>query len=300
MSDSKRNFWRVTCHIGQNPGQWPIWFREQCCAVGWPPSTYGTDRPTSDKGWAIARSALRAIQVGDSIVASLPENRVGRVGTVVDLKVADHEWNPVVPPSDKYPEGDNGRRIIVRWDLSLGPSEMNKVVTLPPPARIPPPYLRKTVQMLPESLYEPITSAMNDESNWGSIVGRFSMERALSDYIALHPERLEGGMVSHPSLIARELAFDNRTRADVILLDRFGRTVVVECKQGVPTASNIDQVDAYRKHLLDERSPPIGTRAMLVHGGAKRVGEDVLQAASEKNVELVYHELNVTFMNSHR
>lgn len=31
------------------------------------------------------------------------------------------------------------------------------------------------------------------------------MEKALSDYISIHPGRLESGMIAHPSIDAREL-----------------------------------------------------------------------------------------------
>ena len=290
--------WRVTCHIWQNPGQWPFWYREQCCAVGWAPPEYTLDGPSDDRGWTGARNALKKIQPGDAIVATLPENRVGRIGTVVDKRIRDDEWDPIVPPDARRPTGGNGRRILVRWDLGVGPADMNQVVLLPPASRIAPALLRRTIQPLPLDLYPRIVAAMEDEANWTSIIGRFSMERALSDYIALHPDRLEGGMISHPLLSAREHAFEDHTRADVILEDRTRRTVIVECKQGIPTRQDIAQVAAYRERLM-QKQPTLGAvRAMLVHGGSSRVASDVATAAHRHRVELVYHELSVLFINS--
>jgi hypothetical protein len=291
-------FWRVTCHVGQNPGQWPAWYREQCCAVGWRPTEYPLRGDTDDKGWVTARNALQRMKAGDAIVASLPDNRVGRLGTIVGLSIEDAEWNPIVAPSKRHPNGENGRRVLVRWDLTVGPDDMNQVVALPPGARIPPQFLRHTVQTLPVEMYPSIRAAMTDESNWTSLIGRFSMEQALSDYIALHPGRLEGGMILHTSLAAREYAFDDRTRADVLLEDRYRRTVVVECKQGHPTPADIAQVSSYRDRLR-KAEPGMGElRALLVHGGSSRISPDLAAKAAHAGVELVYHELSVSFVNS--
>lgn len=191
-------FWRITCHVGQNPGQWPFWFREQCCAVGWAPPEYTLDGVSDDRVWTGARNALKKIQLGDAIVATLPDNRIGRIGTVVEKRIRDDEWDPIVLPNSRRPFGSNGRRILVRWNLTCGPADMNQIVMLPAQARIPPALLRRTVQPLPVEMHPTIVAAMEDESNWTSIIGRFRMERALSDYIALHPDRLEGGMITHP------------------------------------------------------------------------------------------------------
>lgn len=293
-----RAFWRITCHVGQNPGQWPFWFREQCCAVGWAPPEFTLDGESTDRGWTGARNALKKILPGDAIVATLPDNRIGRIGTVVELQIRDDQWNPIVKPNSKHHRGANGRRILVRWDLSLGPPDMNQVVVLPASARIPPALLRKTVQPLPAEMHPTLVAAMDDESNWASIIGQFRMERALSDYIALHPDRLEGGMITHPQLSTLEHAFEDHTRADVVLEDRERRTVVVECKQGSPTTDDVKQVHDYRARLM-RGEPRLGpVRAMLVHGGSSRVPSAVAKMAASSGVELVYHELSVLFVNA--
>jgi len=296
-----RKFWRVHCHIGDHPGQWQYWFREQCCAVGWVPSKFHLDGKTDDRSWSTARNALIQMKEGDWVVASLPNSRVGRLGEIVKTCIRDDQWKPIVPPTATNPLGDNGRRILVRWDLTCGPDDPSKVVLLPEEVRFSNGQVRATVRQIPLAKLDPIRDAMCDEQNWVSLIGSFSLEAALSDYIALNPNLLEAGMISHLTIKAREHAFADRTRADVILQDRAGRTVVVECKQGPPSATHLKQLMQYRESVQGKFSdiPNIqDTRAILVHGGSSRVSPEIAQMARDCKIELVYHELRVNFLSS--
>ena len=307
MNNQDPRFWRVHCHIGQHPGQWQYWFREQCCAVGWHPPEWGKltgdgwqleDHSVGDMAWSAARNALGRMKRGDWIAATLPQWRVGRVGRIVDLKVQDDEWNPIVAPSRLMPYGENGRRILVRWDLALGPEDPSKVVLLPRDSRWNSGEGRGTIRELPAVKFGRITTAMKDEANWVSLAGAFSIEKALSDYLAIFPGRLEAGMIAHPSGDVRERTFQDKTRADVILQDRDGGLVVAECKQNAPSLNDLDQVDGYRKRIHEER-PELGpARALLVHGGASRVHPEIAKRAQQLNIELVYFELQVNFSES--
>jgi len=290
-------FWRVHCHIGHHPGQWQYWFREQCCAVGWAPPEYTLAGVSRDQAWTGARNALVAMQPSDWILASLPDNRVGRLGQVVQC-VRDDTWNPIVPASSKHSRGENGRRILVRWDLTVGPDDPSKVVLLPKEIRFTPGEARATIRSIPIGKLDAIRAAMCDERNWTSVIGNFKLEAALSDYLAMHPGRLESGMISHPSLQARELSFDDRRRADVILQDRNRRTVIAECKQGAPTKACIDQVVHYRAKLCSKHSQALAPRAMLIHGGATRVPPEIADYARRMEVELTHHELRVDFFST--
>jgi hypothetical protein len=303
MNDQQR-FWRVHCHIGQHPGQWQFWFREQCCAVGWHPPRWRdqegqgwelASESVGDMAWSAARNALRRMQRGDWIVASLPEWRISRIGRVVDLEVQDDKWNPIVRPSPSMPYGENGRRILVRWDLTLGPDDPSKIVQLPENARWNAGQARATIRELPLEKLATIQGAMRDDANWVSLAGAFSMEKALSDYISIYPGRLEAGMIAHPTMGVRELTFQDKSRADVILQDRNGRLVVAECKQNAPSVNDLYQVDGYRKRLREEYLGNDIARALLVHGGAKRVHPEVVSCAKELKIELVYFELQVNF-----
>jgi hypothetical protein len=196
------------------------------------------------------------------------------------------------------PYGENGRRILVRWDLTLGPDDPSKVVLLPAPARWNSGQSRGTIRELSVANLKSVTEAMKDEANWVSLSGAFSLEMALSDYISIHPGRLEAGMIAHPSIQARELTFKDKSRADVILQDRAGRIVVAECKQNAPTEIDLDQVKHYREQLQKEY-PEVGhARALLVHGGASRVLPEVANYARSIDIELVYFELQVNFVGS--
>jgi hypothetical protein len=307
MNEMNSKFWRVHCHIGQHPGQWQFWFREQCCAVGWhPPKWRELDGDgwqldgdsAGDASWSAARNALRRMKRGDWVAATLPGWRVGRIGQIVDMQIEDGQWDPVVGPSRSMPYGENGRRILVRWDLTLGPEDPSKVVLLPDHARWNSGHARGTIRELPIAKLAPIEAAMKDEANWVSLAGAFSMEAALSDYISINPGRLEAGMIAHPSVEVRELTFRDKTRADVILQDRKGRLVVAECKQNAPTLEDLEQVDRYRKRLYEEHLDLGSARALLIHGGASRVLPEIAQRAQALSIELVFFELQVSFSAS--
>ncbi len=136
---------------------------------------------------------------------------------------------------------------------------------------------------------------MNDETNWESLFARFDYEKALSGYIATYPHHLEDGLTVHPTLKVRELTFRDRTRSDVILLDRNDRTVIVECKQGHPSVAAINQLRRYLVHLKKEKGD---CRAR--HPRAWRLEETALRnvvstAAANPRIEIVQHRLAVDF-----
>lgn len=308
MSNDPPAFWRIHCHIGHHPGQWQFWFREQCCAVGWPPSEWNgrkqdgwsiDARYPGEKDFTTTMNSLRRMRRDDWIVATLPGHRVGRLGRVVGLAVEDEDWNPIVRPTTAAGFGENGRRILVRWELTTGPADPSRVVLLPPSARFNAGEIRGTIRSIPIDRLDIVRDAMNDESNWVSLSAAFNLETALSGYIAVHPHRLEDGMIGYPSLPTTELRFPDGTRADVVLQDRDGRIVVVECKQGAPSEAALRQVDGYRQHLRDRLPDYQEPRAMIVHGGSRRVASAVAAEASRLNIELVYFELQVNFVDSH-
>jgi hypothetical protein len=277
--------------------------------VGWhPPRWRGLDddgyelvgNGDVDRDWSAARNALRRMRPGHWIVASLPGWRVGRIGRIVEMAVRDHQWNPIVLPTRERPYGQNGRRILVRWDLTSGPDDPSKVVLLPKQVRWNSGQARATIRELPMNLLPGVQDAMKDENNWISLAGAFSLEAALSDYISVHPDRLEAGMIAHPSLQARELTFPDKTRADVILQDRAGRLVLAECKQESPSLAALQQIRRYRRHLQRAFPELKRPRMLLVHGGASRVLPEIESKAAEMGVELVYFELQVNFFGARR
>jgi RecB family endonuclease NucS len=136
---------------------------------------------------------------------------------------------------------------------------------------------------------------MNDPANWVSLLAHFRYEKALSDYIAAYPHHLEDGLVPYPNAKIREKVFPDRTRLDVLLLDRKRMPVVVECKQGASTSENLRQLRAYMKALQKETGKK-DVRGILVHGGARKLRPEIVRAAMRSpRVEIVQYRLQVDF-----
>lgn len=288
--------WKVSCLEGEYPGMWQRWFRHQCVGIGWPPADgYHLDGPSvGGQGWNRARKALKSVAVGDDVIVTLRGHRVGRLGTVTDIAIEDDQWDPLVPSSRALQSGEMGRRLLVRWDLTVGPDSRDMVVALPPEVQLTSGELRPTISQVRSRSKKELDEAMNDGSNWIGLVTHFHYETALSGYIAAYPHRLEDGLLPHPDKRVRERIFDDRSRLDVLLTDRSNVPVIVECKQGSPTIDHLKQIRNYMKRLHKEtRIPP---RGILVHGGARKLPRDVAAAALRKpEVEIVQYILDVNF-----
>lgn len=289
--------WKVTCEEHRYPGLWQRWFRSQCVAVGWPPKAgwHLEGRTRRDKGWARARNSLLQMKRGDRVLVALQGNRVARMGTILSLQVDDDLWNPFVPPGPGSLYGEKGRRIEVKWDLDLGPEDRELVVELPPHRRLTSGELRPTIAKVRSHSLHVLSAALADPAHWAPLWAHFDYERALSGYIAAYPHRLEDGLLAYPNERLRERMFKDGTRLDVLLVDRDGRPVVVECKQGPPTPADVRQLRQYLRRVRKEigRQPP---RGILVHGGARKLRDDVRRlAASRPRIQMVQHKLEVGF-----
>jgi hypothetical protein len=240
--------WRFHCQDDGWPGLWHQWYRHQCVAVGWPPKRWSLKRRTDPDAVAV-RNALSQIQIGDLVVATLKGHRVGRIGEVTTKCVEDEEWSPLVPKSKDWPEGQQGRRIHVRWDLTCGPQDLGDVVLLPEGSRFNGGELRGTIRRIRSQTVERLRKAMSDPSNWVSLLAHFDYERALSGYIAAYPHHLEDGLVPYPYAKIREKVFPDGKRLDVLLLDGKERAVVVECKQYAPGTVDLKQI----RHYMGDR-----------------------------------------------
>jgi hypothetical protein len=289
--------WKIYAMEDDFPGLWQQWYRHQCVAVGFSPHAgCKLHGETEDfGGWHKARSALLNIEPGDYVVAALKDNRVGRLGTVIEKHIDDDEWNPLVPKSKELPNGQMGRRIYVRWDLACGPDDRDLVVALPEGARFNNAERLPTVAKIRSQTLKQLQATMNEPANWVGLLSHFAYEKALSDYIAAYPHRLEDGLALYPYAKVREKVFADQKRLDVLLLDRKGKPVIVECKQGAPTPENLRQLRGYMKSLCKEtRRNDI--RGILVHGGARKLRHEVVRAARiAPRVEIVQYHLQVDF-----
>jgi hypothetical protein len=250
--------------------------------------------PKRDYGWSRTRNALHRIEIGDYVVVSLRGNRVGRLGQVTGKAFEDGVWDPLVPPGPGYPEGEMGRRIFVRWDLTVGPDDRDKVVLMPKGSRFTSGELNSTIGEIKSMSLSSLKAVMADPENWESLFAHFDYEKALSGYIATYPHHLEDGLTPHPSQKIREKVFKDRTRSDVILLDRDELTVIVECKQGQPIVDDVEQLRGYLRRFFKETK--LNARGILVHGGSKKLHADVDAAATKSpKIEVIQHRLEVEF-----
>jgi len=290
--------WRITCMETDYPGLWMRWFKHQCVAVGWPPDDdfrlHG--KPDRRWGWGRARKALKDIKMGDAIVVALRGRRIGRLGWVTGKAIEDSQWNPLLPANSEWPKGQMGRRVLVRWDLTHSPDDPDLVVRLPEEfasgGRHP------TLSRVHSKTVEEFQNVMADPANWVGLIGHFGYERALSDYIALYPHRLEDGLVPYPDKKIRERVFEDRSRLDVLLADKNGVPVIVECKQESPTVEAIRQLRHYIKCLKKETRDR--ARGILVHGGARKLHMAVRrESLKSPRVEIIQYRLDVDFSPSY-
>ena len=289
-----KRLWKIYCDEDRFPGMWQRWFKHQCVGIGWY-SKWGFKMTgqAKNRGWSRARNALEEIKIGDYVIVALHSHRVGRLGMVTGKLVSDDDWEPLVPKSSQEPDGEMGRRIQVRWDLTIGPDDRDMVVSLPETTRFKS-ELRPTLCKVSSFSVEKLKLVMNDPANWVGLLSHFGNERALSDYIAAYPHHLEDGLQEHPNEKLRERVFKDRTRADLLLIDRDDCPVIVECKQGAPTIANIEQVRRYMKLLSQETGQQ--PRAMLVHGGSLSLPDQVRdEAAKNPRVKILRYKLSVDF-----
>lgn len=293
-----KQLWKVHCMEDQFPGMWLRWFKHQCAAVGWfSKDGYKMVGKPKSRGWSRARNALLEMKKGDFVIVSLSGHRVGRLGEITDVSVSDdpREWEPLVPISPYYPDGDMGRRIRVRWDMTTGPDDRDMVVALPQDCRFSGGELLPTISKVSHHTIARLKAVMDDPSNWVGLLSHFDYERALSGYIAAYPHHLEDGLQQHPDEKLRERVFKDGTRSDVLLIDRDDCPVVVECKQNAPSLANVRQLLGYMDLLKRERKLKKQPRGILVHGGSLNLSKEIRDKASKRNVTVMRYQLKVDF-----
>lgn len=285
------------------PGLWHTWFTEQVVAVGWWPPRWNLESQSkfNRAAWNSARHRLQRMKPEDRIVVQLKNWRVGRIGTILKLRIKDEEWTPTVP-SQNGDKGEMGRRIEVRWDLAKGPISPQSAIQLPAEARPNIGIWRPTLSEMPKQAFELIEKAAQEEFNWVSILPGFAKETAMSDFISVSPHLLEDGLRLYPYAKAREHVFEDGRRSDVLLLDRDRNVVIVECKQDAPLIEDIEQLRVYMRNAQKLKTrvkigPKI--RGILVHGGARKLKDEVRrEAAKSPRVEMVTFTVNVGFARS--
>jgi endonuclease NucS-like protein len=300
---NQQRFWKVNCMEDKYPGLWHTWFSEQVVAVGWWPPRWSLESQSKYEraAWNLARHCLKKMTSGDRIAVQLKDWRIGRIGTILRLRIRDEEWTPTVP-SQNGDKGEMGRRIEVRWDLAKGPLTPDSAIQLPVEARPNVRIWRPTLSEMSKQAFELIEKAAEDEFNWAPILRGFAKETAMSDFISVSPHLLEDGLRLYPYSKAREHVFHDGRRSDVLLLDRDGNIVIVECKQDAPAICDIQQLRIYMRNAEKLKTRvKVGRkiRGILVHGGARKLKDDVRrEVAKSPKVEMVTFTVNVGFATS--
>jgi RecB family endonuclease NucS len=128
------------------------------------------------------------------------------------------------------------------------------------------------------------------------LFGKFGYEQALSDYIANYPHYLEENLTPFPNSKIRERLFKDKTRADVLLIDKYNIPVIVECKQNAPTKEDIEQLKKYLRHLSKELGQK--PRGILVHGGSPKLSTGVLKNIRGYKIDIINYKLDIEFRKS--
>jgi hypothetical protein len=291
--------WKVTCKEDRYPGIWQRWFKNQCVAVGWPPNDgYKLDgKSEGDKGWSTARNAIKKMEIGDFVIIALKGNMISRMGKIIGKAIEDSEWDPTVPKNKNLPTGELGRRILVRWNLLTGPDDTDMVIKLPENMKFSNGELRPTVSEIKTHDFISLKNVIDEPSNWVSLLGKFAYEQAISDYIANFPHHLEDGLTVYPDSKIREKVFPDRSRVDVLLIDKDEIPVVVECKQGSPTVNDVGQLRNYMNNILGELGKK--PRGILVHGGSQKLNPLVHDLVKDiEDIEIMSYKIDIDFKRS--
>jgi hypothetical protein len=227
------------------------------------------------------------------------------VGQILGVKYKEEDWDPLVPKSPKFPNGEQGRHILVRWDFTIGPplgSGLGCRIPDDSGKQISSGKLRQAIAKITSQEYRAFEKLLKDESTWTGVSGsEFAQERALSDYIAKYPEQLRQGLRAYPMVKGREKIASERTgkngRMDVLLLDTDGKTpIVVECKQHAAELKHLKQLIGYMNSVSRELGRK--TKGILVFAGSPNVAPQIRQAARKAGIELYAYRLNVDFLPS--
>lgn len=288
------SYWKIYCMEHDWPGLWRRFFRHQVVTIGFPPAAGYKLTGKSPRPWSRVRNGIQRLNIGDQIVVQLHHNRVGRIGTILEKKIGDGDWNPLVPKSTEHHTGEMGRRILVKWDLVNGPIDQDLVIQLPPEARLSKGLVRSTISELSRDTFKKIEHAVADKSNWVNISPHaFSLEKSISDYIAAYPHRLEDGFQPYPDKAVREHVFSDHKRADVLLLDNKENPVIVECKQHTPSLNDMEQLHGYMKKIKIIVGKP--ARGILVYSGAAKLPVDVTRFAAREKIGVFQYSISVGF-----
>ena len=247
-------------------------------AAGWPPPTWSFDGPSENTGWVYARNRLREMKPGDKVVPFLLNWRIGPVGTIIEVRAGDEQWNHTVEKGSyayNFEEPELGRRVLVKWELDNMPPD-GMCALVPKGQRPAGPLSKHTIESLTGDAFQFFCSILSDRSNWIDVISptAFSpsdpfssseiaaenevetlplqpppaelalLERDLQKFLSRNLEIIEKGLAPDPSYQLEEYTSDVG-RMDFLCKDAQGNWVVIELKAGWAGDDAIGQTLGY-------------------------------------------------------
>jgi len=265
-------------------------------AAGWPPPNWSLDGPNEDSGWTYARNRLKEIRPGDKVIPFLLKWRIGPVGTVREVRVADAEWNQTVEKGDysgSNEESELGRRILVTWQGTDMPPD-GKCALVPPDQRPPGPLSKHTIEKLPAETFQRLCSVLSNRSNWIDVVptaissagGPFTvaepqpeteiegppsppreelalLERDLQKFLSRNLGVIEKGLTPDPAYQLEEYTSDVG-RMDFLCKDAQNNWVVIELKADWAGDDAVGQILGYMSWVRDNLPDGSTVRGIIV------------------------------------
>lgn len=280
-------YWIVICPEPDAPGVWHTWFGEKCVAVGWPPPKYSMTGPTDNVGWGWVRDRLGQMSPGDKVIPFLLHSRVGPVGIIERVLVADAQWKPTVPRG-KYrrnpDEPELGRRVEVTWEVQGMPPE-GMAALVPVESGLTRPLARHTVEELSAEKFQRVQQVLAASQNWieidrageeiepeagvqlGAPPVMGVLERDLQQFLARNLELIEAGLKPHPDYQLIEFPTDVGF-IDLLCQDSTCSLVVIEIKSGWASDSAVGQIARYMGWVQANLAGERRSRGILLCAGA--------------------------------
>jgi len=266
-------------------------------AAGWPAPNWTLDGPSEDSGWTYARNRLKEIRPGDKVIPFLLKWRIGPVGTVMEVRAGDDQWNQTVEKGNYLGsdlESELGRRILVTWERIDMPPD-GKCALVPQDQRPPGPLSKHTIERLPDERFQKLCSVLSNRSNWievtpavtpaaGSLAATSETqpntevevppppppaaelelrERDLQKILSRNLDRIEKGLAPDPDYQLEEYICDVG-RMDLLCKDAQGNWVVIELKADWALDDAIGQILGYMSWVRDTLPNGLTVRGIII------------------------------------
>jgi hypothetical protein len=229
---------------------------------------------------------------GDKVIPFLLKWRIGPVGTIREIKVADADWNPTVEKGDYSGSEEHdelGRRILVTWEQAGMPPD-GKIATVPvaqrPSSRAP--LARHTIEQLSAEQFQNLCSVLSAKENWGDAATAQGivadddetsetevlppppppaelslLERDLQKFLSRNLEVIEKGLKPDPAYQLEEYSVDVG-RIDLLCKDFHDNWVVIELKADWAGDDAVGQILGYMGWVKEHLPNGTSVRGIIV------------------------------------